>query len=202
MLLIDDQDLVREGLTALIQAEEDLAVVGHARSAADAARLGVSPHVVVTEVETPTPLGTDAVIADVKRSFPRSGILALTNASHPARVQAALAGGADGYLLKRATSDDLLVGIRVVANGGTYLQPALGVEIARRHSRVNSRELSPREEQVLSLVATGCTNVEIADRMGVSLRTVESHRAHMQQKLGCTTRAELFECAFRSGLIW
>ena len=127
----------------------------------------------------------------------------LTAIGDPTEVQSVLAAGAQGYVLETAPTEELLAGIRAVAGGETYLQPSLGVELARlRQPRDPALGLSAQEEQVLRLIALGHTNVEVARLCHVSLRTVESHRAHIQRKLDRRTRAELVEYARETGLIY
>jgi two-component system, NarL family, response regulator NreC len=201
VLLVDGRAVVREGLCVVIDQEPDLAVVAQAATVRDAGSLDVEPHVIVTDVDL-----TDAkhgdVISGLREFFRESSILVFTPIGDPAEVQSVLAAGARGYLLETAPTAELLAGIRAVAGGETYLQPSLGVELARLHlPRDAAAGLSPREEQVLRLIALGYTNVEVARLCRVSLRTVESHRAHIQRKLDRRTRAELVEYARESGLI-
>jgi two-component system response regulator NreC len=201
VMLIDRRTVVRDGLCALIEQHADLVVVARAESVRDAGALDVTPDVIVTDIEFPD-AGHSEVISGLRGSFPQSPILVLTAVAHPAKVQSVLAAGADGYLLKTAATTELLVGIRAVADGETYLQPSLGVELARWHRpRDTTLGLSLKEEQVLRLLSFGNTNAEVARICGVSLRTVEAHRARIQQKLGIRTRAELVQYARESGIL-
>jgi DNA-binding NarL/FixJ family response regulator len=125
-----------------------------------------------------------------------------TPVAEPAEVQSILAAGADGYLLDTAESADLRAGIRAVAAGGTYLQPALGVHLARSHRAPDTTlGLSPQEEHVLRLLVLGHTNVDVARLCNTSLRSAETLRAHIQRKLNRHTRAELVEYARQHGLV-
>jgi two-component system, NarL family, response regulator NreC len=201
VMLVDSRPVVREGLCAVIDEQPDLVVVGQAASVRDAGSLDVQPHVIVTDIDLPDAKHGD-VISALHGYFAQSSILVFTPIGHPTEVQSVLAAGAAGYLLETATTSDLLTGIRAVAGGRTYLQPSLGVELARWHRpRDTTLGLSPREEQVVQLLALGHTNVEVARLSNVSLRTIESHRAHIHRKLGLRTRAELVQFARETGLI-
>jgi two-component system, NarL family, response regulator NreC len=193
--------VVREGLCVVIDQEPDLVVVAQAATVRDAGSLDVEPHVIVTDIDL-----TDAkhgeVISGLRGFFRQSSILVFTPIGDPAEVQSVLAAGAQGYLLETAPTAELLAGIRAVAVGETYVQPSLGVELARLRLPLDpTLGLSPREEQVLRLLALGHTNLEVARLCRVSLRTIESHRARIQRKLDRRTRAELVEYARETGLI-
>lgn len=201
VMLVDNGNVVREGLCALIEQQPDLVVVAQAASVGDAVSLGVAPDVIVTDIDLPDAKCVD-VISWLRKCFPETSILVLTRIDHPAKVQSVLSAGADGYLLKTAAATDLLTGIRALAGGETFLQPALGVELARwRQPRDTPLGLTPKEEHVLELVALGHTNAAIARLCAVSLRTVEAHRGRIQQKLGRRTRAELVQYAREVGLV-
>jgi DNA-binding NarL/FixJ family response regulator len=199
VVLVDNRTLVREGLCALIAQEPDLVVVAQAASVREAAGLDVSPDVVVTDIELPEAEHGE-VIRGLRESFPETSILVLTLVDHPAKVQSVLAAGAEGYLLKTAGASDLLTGIRALAGGKTFLQPSLGIELARWH-RARSLALSPKEEQVLRLLALGHTNAEVAHLCGIGLRTAQAHRARIHQKLGSRSRADLVQHAREIGLL-
>jgi DNA-binding NarL/FixJ family response regulator len=201
VMLVDSRPVVREGLCAVIDEQPDLVVVAQAASVRDAGGFDLEPHVIVTDIALPDAKPGE-VISALRGYFAQSSILVFTPIGHPTEVQSVLAAGAAGYLLETATTSDLLTGIRAVAEGRTYLQPSLGVELARWHRpRDTTLGLSPREEQVLQLIALGHTNVEVARLCNVSLRTIESHRAHIHRKLGLQTRAELVQFARETGLI-
>jgi two-component system, NarL family, response regulator NreC len=201
VMLVDRRAVVREGLRALIDHEPDLVVVAEAAAVRDAGTIDVTPDVIVTDIDL-----TDAkhgdVISGLREFFQHSSILVFTPIGRPATVQSVLDAGAAGYLLETAATIDLLTGIRAVARGETYLQSALGVELARWHRPSTTRpELSPKEQQVLRLLAVGHTNAEVARLCGLSLRTIEKHRARLHQKLGRRTRAELVQYAREVGLL-
>jgi len=193
--------VVREGLRTLIDQQPDLVVVSQVAAVRDAGRLEETPDVIVTDIDLPDAKHRD-VVTGLRRFFERSPILVFTAIGQPATVQAVLDAGAEGYMLETATPSDLLTGIRAVARGETYVQPELGVELARWHQpRGSTPALSPREIDVLRLLALGHTNAEIASLSGVSLRTVETHRARIQRKLGRRTRADLVQYARELGLV-
>jgi two-component system response regulator NreC len=208
LLLVDDEHVMRHGLQVLLDQQRDLEVVAQAASLKEATALDVEPRVVVTDLELPDARGGE-VVAALRSRYPDRAILVLTRSRHPAKVQDAVAAGAHGYLLKTAQPSELLVGVRAVAHGETYLQPSLGVALARWSGTGSAagdgdalpERLSPKEEQVLRLVALGHTNAEVAELLGVSLRTVETHRARVLQKLGHPTRSELVRHAQRAGLV-
>ena len=143
--------------------------------------------------------------SSVCASFPDAAIIALTVLDDLPTVQQVLAAGADGYVLKSANDTDLFAGIRTVARGGLYLQPSIGVAFASRPPEDVARPavsgLTPKETDVLRLLALGHTNAEIAQLLGASLRTIETHRAHIHQKLDRHTRAELVRFALDAGLL-
>lgn len=210
--LVDDESVMRHGLCLLLEEQPDIDVVAQAGSLADAVALDLAPHVVVTDLELPDGRGKD-VVAALRSRFADASVLVLARTRHPAKVRDAFAAGANGYLLKTAQPADLLVGVRAVAHGDSYLQPSVGVELARWSGTGSAgssgaageqpapERLSPKEEEVVRLVALGHTNAEIAKKLGVSLRTVETHRARVLQKLGHPSRAELVVYAQRTGLI-
>jgi len=201
VLLVDERVMIREGLSSLIEKDKDLAVVAEVSNLPDAKALGTFADVIVTDIDQPD-LGYGDIVPGMQATFPASRILALSMVRHPAKVQYVLASGADGYLLKTAPATELITGIKALADGQTYLQPSLGVDLARwRRTRVATLDLSSIEEQVLQLLALGNTNAEIARYLGVSLRTIETHRSRVYQKLGLKTRAELVQYARKADLI-
>jgi two-component system, NarL family, response regulator NreC len=201
VMLVDERVMMREGLAGLIEKEEGLTVIGQVSNLGSANELDTLADVIVTDIDQPD-LGYGDMVIGIHAAFSESRILALSMVRHPAKVQYVLASGADGYLLKTATGTELINGIRALANGDTYLQPSLGVDLARwRRTLVATLELSSIEEQVLQLLALGNTNAEIARYLGVSLRTIETHRSRVYQKLGLKTRAELVQYARKADLI-
>jgi two-component system response regulator NreC len=204
LALVDDQSIFREGLWALIDQEPDLEVVAQATDVTAAEDLQVDVDVVVTDLAFGD-ASREEVIQRLRGCFENAGIIALTVLGDLTTVQQVLAAGADGYVLKSANKNDLFAGIRTVARGGLYLQPSIGVAFASRPAEDAARPavngLTPKETGVLRLLALGHTNAEIAQLVGASLRTIETHRAHIHQKLDRHTRAELVRFALDAGLL-
>jgi two-component system response regulator NreC len=142
-------------------------------------------------------------IPQLRKDAPETQIVVLTMQENPAFAQAALRAGAIGYVLKDAADSELMAAVVMAAEGRTYLNPEMGARLAAQPAESDSRpdNLSPREVEVLQLIALGHTNGEIASALFLSVRTVESHRAHIQQKVGLTTRAELVSYARDRGLL-
>ena len=199
IVIADDHAVVREGLKLLLEAEPDLVVVGEASDAAETyALLGAqAPTVLVLDLHLGRELSL-GVIARVRASTPSTAIVILTMDDDPAFVQPAWTAGAAGYLLKEASRTELVRAVRTVARGGTYLDPAIGGSVMHGTS---GPALSERELEVLRLIALGYTNSEIAKQLHISARTVETHRANLQSKLGLTGRPELVRYALERGLI-
>jgi len=204
LVLLDDQAMFREGLRALIEQQADFEVVAHATSLDVLDDLDTAPQVVITGLmfgDTRPP----EVIRLLRSRFSHAGILVLSAVDDLPTVTQVLASGADGYVLKSATTADLFSGLRTVASGGVYLQPSIGIAFASRppvdlvHPSVGG--LTPKETDVLRLLALGHTNAEIAQLLGASLRTIETHRAHIHQKLDRHSRAELVRFALDAGLL-
>jgi two-component system response regulator NreC len=213
VVLVDDESVMRHGLCLFLDQQPDIEVVGQAGTLAEVAALDLAPHVVVTDLEVPDGRGKE-VVAAIRNCFADASVLVLARTRQPAKVRDAFAAGASGYLLKTAQPADLLVGVRAVAHGDRDLLPSVAVELARwpgaggaasssgaPGEQPGPERLSPKEEEVVRLVALGHTNAEIAKKLGVSLRTVETHRARVLQKLGHPSRAELVLYAQRIGLI-
>jgi two-component system, NarL family, response regulator NreC len=201
IVLADDHEVVRAGLRLLLQGEETMHVVGEAGDVPGALRLVESrrPDVLVLDLNMPGPSSLE-VIAEVKD---KCAVVILTMQSDPAFAREALQAGARGYVLKHAAGTELVQAIRAAAGGGTWLNPDLGARMAATPDGPSGAlaELSDREIDVLRLIALGHTNSEIADQLYLSVRTVETHRARIQQKLGVSTRAELVRYALDNDLI-
>jgi two-component system response regulator NreC len=193
VVLADDHQVVRAGLRVLLDAERRFTVVGEAGDAAST-RSRVAEHepgVLVLDLNLGGESGLD-LIPDLCRDHPNTEIVVLTMQENPAFAQAALRAGAAGYVLKDAVGAELMDAISTVAAGGSYLNPQIGAKIAALSQSAGQPDrLTPREQEVLRLIALGHTNPEIAMSLTLSVRTVESHRAHIQQKTGLTSRAEL-----------
>jgi len=202
IVLADDHAVVRSGLKMVLGQEADLEVVAEAGDIDGARRAvrGHHPAVLVLDLNMPGGSGLDA-IAKIRAESPETQIVVLTMQQEPAFARQALSSGALGYVLKEAAADDLVVAVRRAANGESYLTPRLGARIASEPPDGPPGDLSERELDVLRLIALGHTNAEIASQLFLSVRTVETHRAHIQAKLRLSTRAELVAYALDNGLI-
>jgi two-component system, NarL family, response regulator NreC len=203
IVIADDHAVVRSGLRMLLDAEEGFEVVAEAGDV-DAARryvLGHHPAVLVLDLNMPGGSSLEA-IPGLREEFPETHIVVLTMQDDPAFAREAMRAGALGYVLKEAADAELVEAVRDAAAGRTYLHPRLGARLAAEpEARGPSSDLSEREIEVLRLIALGHTNTEIAEQLFLSVRTVESHRAHIQQKLGLSTRAELVKYALEHKLL-
>lgn len=203
VVIADDHGVVRGGLRLLLHNEEGISVIGEAEDVPGALRLIERrlPRVLVLDLNMPGPSSIDA-IPEIKEKWPGTQVVVLTMQADPAYARAALQAGADAYVLKEAAERELVDAVRAVAAGETYLNPALGARIARAPAQPEAPDdLSDRELEVLRMIALGHTNAEIGEQLFLSVRTVETHRAHIQQKLGRTSRAELVRYALDRGLL-
>ena len=204
MVIADDHTVVRQGLRLLIDNEEGLQVIAEAGTVPDAERLTRAhrPSVLVLDLNMPGGSGLEA-IPRLREQAPETAIVVLTMQDDPAFARQALQSGALGFVLKEAADEELLEAIRLAAAGDTYLNPRLGARLAAAPAEPAGPpdDLSEREVEVLRLIALGHTNTEIAEQLFLSTRTVETHRAHIQQKIRRTTRAELVRYALEHGLV-
>jgi two-component system response regulator NreC len=203
VVLADDHSVVRAGLRLLLDAQPDLRVVAEAGDVEAALRMTRAhrPGVLVIDLNMPGRPTIDA-IPDLLEASPETRIVVLTMQDEPALAQATLRAGAGAYVVKDAAGDELVQAVQLVLRGETYLHPQLGARIAAQDpQQADDDDLSDREREVLELLALGHTNAEIASQLFLSVRTVESHRAHVQQKLGLTSRAELVRYALDRGVI-
>jgi two-component system, NarL family, response regulator NreC len=202
IVLADDHTVVRAALRMLLEAEPDFEVVAEAGDAPNAVRYvrGHKPTVLILDLNMPGPSSIEA-IPEINEASPDTRVVVLTMQAETAFVRQALQAGVAGYVLKEAADAELVEAVRSAATGNTYLQPALGARLAAEPEGGPGDELSERETEVLRKIALGFTNAEIAKQLYLSVRTVESHRAHIQQKLGLTTRSELVRYALDHGLV-
>jgi two-component system response regulator NreC len=206
VLIVDDHAVVRAGLRMLIDSESDMETVGEAGSVRDAifeARTA-TPDLVLMDVVMPGESGLSGV-PKLLHEHPQLKVLVLSMQDDPRYVREAFAAGAAGYVLKEAADVEVVQAIREVARGGRYVHPELGARMvaaeAEAERRADSDPLSDREREVLRLLAHGYTNQEIAKQLYISVRTAETHRAHVMQKLRLGSRAELVSYALANGLL-
>jgi two-component system response regulator NreC len=201
IVIADDHAVVRAGLRMLLDAEPDFEVVAEAGdfAAARAAVAEHSPAVLVLDLHMPGDTSLSG-LPSLRACAPATQVVVLTMQNDVGFAREALAGGARGYVLKEAADSDLVAAIRTVAVGGTYLQPELGARLATGDT-TGGPELTPREIEVLKLIALGHTNVEIAESLYLSIRTVETHRSNIHGKLRSTRRADLVKYALERRLI-
>ena len=204
VVIADDHTVVRQGLRLLIDNENGFQVVAEAGTVPDAVRLTRAhrPSVLILDLNMPGGSSLDS-IPQLREEAPATAIVVLTMQDDPAFARKALQAGALGFVLKEAADEELLEAIRLAAVGDNYLNPRLGARLAAAPEQNDGPpdDLSERELEVLQLIALGHTNSEIAGKLFLSTRTVETHRAHIQQKLRRTTRAELVRYALDHGLL-
>ena len=204
IVVADDHVVVRRGLRMLLDAADGFEVVAEAGNVADARRYvrAHRPAVLVLDLNMP---GDDSLeaIPEIVAETPGTAVVVLTMQSDTGFARSALRAGAKGYVLKEAADDELVQAVRAAANGETYLNPRLGARLAAEPPEPSGPpdDLTEREVEILRLIALGHTNGEIAGQLYLSVRTVESHRAHIQQKLRRTTRSELVRYALDNGLV-
>ena len=202
IVLADDHAVVRSGLRLLLDGEAGFEVVAEASDVEGARRYVRGHHPAVLVLDLNMPGGSSlGAIPRIREESPQTQIVVLTMQQEPAFAREALAAGALGYVLKEAADEELVTAVRNAAVGESYLNPRLGARIASEPSRGAPDDLSERELDVLRLIALGHTNAEIAQQLFLSVRTVETHRSHIQQKLRLSTRAELVRYALDRGLI-
>lgn len=206
VLVVDDHAVVRSGLRLLLDAEPDIEAVGEAPNAERALyeAIELKPDVVLMDLQMPEKGGIEGMPA-LLQALPTTKVLVLSMQDEPRYVRAAFDAGASGYVLKEAADTDLVAAVRQVADGGRYVHPTLGARMieaeAAERRRAEEDPLSDREREVLKLLALGQTNQEIASILFISVRTAETHRAHIMQKLGLSNRAALVRYALAHGLL-
>ena len=207
IVLADDHAVVRSGLRLILDGEDGMRVVAEAGDTADAVRLTRAhrPHVLVLDINMPGGPGSSSLDAlpEIITGSPGTAVVVLTMQSDPQFARTALGAGAKGYVLKEAADSELVEAVRRAAAGELYLNPRLGAQLAAAPPEPPGPpdDLTERELEVLRLIALGHTNAEIGAQLFLSVRTVESHRAHIQQKLRRSSRAELVRYALDRGLL-
>jgi two-component system, NarL family, response regulator NreC len=204
IVLADDHTIVRSALRALLEAEDEFVVVAEAGDVEESVRkvLAYKPNVIVLDLGMPGGSSLTA-IPKMREVSPGTAVVVLTMENEPRFAREALRSGALGFVLKDAADAELVAAVRAALQGQLYLNPQLGGMIAAAPEATAGHpdNLTDREVEVLKLVALGHTNAEISEQLYLSVRTVESHRAHIQQKAGRATRAELVAYAREHGLL-
>lgn len=203
IVLADDHPVVRSGLRMLLNAEPDFDVVAEAGDVKSATRyvLGHKPTILILDLNMSDGSSLPA-IPSILEASPETRVVVLTMQDDPAFAQEAIRAGALGYVLKEAADEELVHAVRLASEGQTYMHPRLGARLAAQpEPQASQGSLTDRELEVLRLIALGHTNGEVAEQLFLSVRTVESHRAHIQQKLGLTSRAQLVRYALDAGLM-
>lgn len=206
VLVVDDHAVVRSGLRHILDSAEEIKVVGEAGDSQNAIfeTRAQKPDVILIDIVMPGKSGIET-IPDLLKDAPDAKVLILSMEDDPHYVREAFAAGASGYILKEAADTDLVAAVREIAGGGSYVHPTLGARMvsadAAERKRADSDPLSDRERDVLRMLALGHTNQEIAGTLFISVRTAETHRAHIMQKLRLQTRAQLVRYALTQGLM-
>ncbi|WP_142849728.1 response regulator transcription factor [Telmatospirillum sp. J64-1] len=207
ILLVEDQELIRQGIAALLGAVPGVIVTGQAGDGLQAVRQAskLEPDVVLMDLSMPIMDGVEAT-GEIKKRRPFIRVLALTVADCEKKVADVLRAGADGYALKQAGRDDLVAAINSVMRGERYLGAGLSRSMVERYLAAPPEAnplalLTPRERQVLKLIAQGHRNRDVAEQLFISIKTVDSHRTNIMQKLDLHNAAELATFAIRAGLV-
>jgi two-component system, NarL family, response regulator NreC len=202
IVLADDHVVVRSALRMLLESEPGITVVAEGGTADDAVRYvrGHRPDVLILDLNMPGTPSLEAMPA-INEASPETSVVILTMRNEPAFARQALGAGVRGYVLKEAADAELVQAVRSAAAGDTYLQPALGARLAAEANSGGGDRLTDREGEILELIALGHTNAEIAEKLFLSIRTVETHRSHIQSKLGLSGRSELVRYALDQGII-
>jgi DNA-binding NarL/FixJ family response regulator len=202
VLVVDDHELLRAGLRSRLESEDKIAVVGEADSAERAILMAraLQPDVILLDLLLPRKSGYEA-IPELARVAPDARVLVVSSQAAPSSVRRALSAGAAGYLPKRVSDRELVDAIERVASGDGYVEPSLGARLVVDTGTPALEPLSERERDIVQLLALGYTNQEIGKKLYISVRTVDTHRAHIMRKLQLETRAELVMFALANGVI-
>jgi len=202
VLLVDDHELLRAGLRSRLEREPGIAIVGEADTAERAVLMArkLQPDLILLDLLLPRKSGAD-VIPELADVAPEPKVLVVSSQAAPSSVRRALSAGASGYLPKRSSDRELVTAIRLVADGSGYVEPDLGAKLVTPGGPSALEPLSERERDIIQLLALGYTNQEIGKRLFISVRTVDTHRAHIMRKLQLETRAELVMFALAHGVI-
>jgi len=209
LLLVDDHAVLRTGLKMFFNSQEDMEAVGEAVSAEDAFEklLSIKPDIVLLDISLPGMSGVEA-IARIKALSPNVRVLMLTMHEGKEYLQQALQAGAHGYVVKKAADTELLEAVRAVAKNDVFVHPSMAQTLIRslytkevNQSNKKNINLTEREKEVLNLVALGHTNKEVSEKLNVSVKTVETHKARIMEKTGCERRSELVRFAMQHGYI-
>jgi DNA-binding NarL/FixJ family response regulator len=202
VLLVDDHDLLRAGLRSRLEREPGIAVVGDADTGDRAIVMArkLQPDLILLDLLMPRKSGYDT-IPDLAKVAPQAKVLVISSQAAPSSVRRALSAGAAGYLPKHASDTELVTAIRLVADGAGYVEPDLGARLVNPNGSPALAPLSERERDIVHLLALGYTNQEIGKKLFISVRTVDTHRAHVMRKLRLDTRAELVMFALANGVI-
>jgi len=202
VLLVDDHELLRAGLRSRLEGEYGISVVGEANSAEQAVVMArkLQPDLILLDVLLPKKSGIE-VIPELAQVAPQARVIMVSSQAAPSSVRRALQAGAAGYLPKSSSDSELVTAINLVAGGGGYVDPELGAQLVNPNGSPALEPLSERERDVVYLLALGYTNQEIGQRLYISVRTVDTHRAHIMRKLQLESRAELVMFALANGVI-
>jgi DNA-binding NarL/FixJ family response regulator len=208
VLIADDHTIVRSGVRLLLNAEADMRVVGEALNGREALQLteSLQPDVVLMDIAMPVMDGLEAT-RQLKERFPQTQVIVLTMHRSDEHFFEMLKAGASGYILKAAKPGELVDAVRIVAQGQVFLYPTMAKKLLSDYlNRIEggsdtAHELSPREKEILTMLAAGHSNKEIADKLVVSPSTIHSHRSNLMRKLGLSSRHELFQYARKHGLL-
>jgi DNA-binding NarL/FixJ family response regulator len=208
VLIADDHAILRQGVQMLLEADSEIQVVGQAADGLEAVRMAdeLKPDVVLMDIQMP---GVDGIEAceRIRKHVPTTRLLVLSQIDSEDYLVRVLQAGSLGYVLKQSASDELVHAVHTVAKGNVYMTPAMQSRFVSLHfrqedeKRDRSKQLTPREQEVLKGITEGLTNQEIADQLMVSIKTVQTHRGNIMEKLDLHDRVDLVKYAIRSGLV-